>query len=291
MAGFDPDEYGGYEDEDDDYYAVDNAYSEADRMDRPIKLLLDVYKRYQPKDSLADRVANDEEALRWLDDYWQYVRWNEHGNQASIEEVGGFVGFAHTFDNAEYYLDYLLYDDYDKIDDDTKNLYDRLMSIAQRYGGVSKMKKSIDEDAVFNFIKNNNSCCYGEIYDYCKDIGMSDEQIDNAISNLKSEGKIDFVNQMDYVVKSIEKSEMQCPRCHDMMHDMGVHYHNGHDRRKWECFNCGYKTYGPHTERGLHRNVNKMNKSTPFIHDMIAQTRANNNSLVKNRVNLDKITR
>lgn len=130
MAGFDPDEYGGYEDEDDICYAVENAYSEADRMNRPIRLLLDVYRKYQSKDSLADRVAEDEEALDWLDDYWTYVRWNEHGNESSIEEVGGFVGFAQTFLYADQFIDYLMYDDYDKIDDRERDLIDRLRRIA-----------------------------------------------------------------------------------------------------------------------------------------------------------------
>lgn len=231
MPEFDYSQY----DNGDDYTTVDAIYemmNQADSTSRPMSILLECYNKYEDHTSQADAIANDKEALAWLDDYWEYVCWNERGNEPSMDEVGGFKGMVEYITDPEMAgraIDYLQYDD--EIDEDAQNLIDRLKQITSRYNGVSKMKKSIDEDAIFNFIKNNNSCCYGEIYDYCKDIGMDDKQIDDAISNLKSERKIDFVNQMDYVVKSTKKS-------------------------------------------------------IPSIHDMIAQTRTNNNSLVKSRVNV-----
>ena len=165
MTGFDPDEYGGYDGEDDELYAVENAYSEADKTSRPIKILLDVYKKYQQKDPIADRVAEDSEAHQWLDDYWAYVCMVEHGNECSVEEVGGFVGFARSFsDYAPEIAEYLLYDDINEIDGDARGLYDRFIPIAQRYGGnVSKTDKLHEhaEKSIHDMIaqcrENNNS--------------------------------------------------------------------------------------------------------------------------------------
>lgn len=135
-----------YDDDDDEYdrrmEAIDEAYREADRSSHPISILLDCYNKYEEHDPIADAVANDDEALAWLGDYWAYVKYNEHGNEASMEEVGGFKGFANTFYNADQYIEYLMYDDYENIDDTARDLVDRLRTIAQRYGGVSKMKKA-----------------------------------------------------------------------------------------------------------------------------------------------------
>ena len=73
---------------------VDDMYRQADRTDRPIQILLECYQKYEEPDSFADQIANDREALQWLNDYWAFVCWMERGNQASVSEVGGFVGFA-----------------------------------------------------------------------------------------------------------------------------------------------------------------------------------------------------
>lgn len=148
-------------DESDDYDVyeiIDQAYNEADRLSRPIHILLDTYQKYEEHDPNADAVANDREALEWLDDYWEYVKWNEHGNESSIDEVGGFRGFARTVTDSDYVdstLDYLIYDDYDKIDPTARDLADRLKIIANRYGALRKMKKMSFTERVCQYIKNN----------------------------------------------------------------------------------------------------------------------------------------
>lgn len=128
---------------------VDAIYRKANATDRPISMLLDCYRKYEESDPVADAVANDSEALKWLDDYWAFVCWMERGRQSSIEEVGGFVGFAHTFEDAEYFLEYLYGYGGDWYNDpdipEAKDLYDRLKVLGSRYGGsVGKMKKSDD---------------------------------------------------------------------------------------------------------------------------------------------------
>ena len=207
---------------------------------------------------------------------------------------------------------------------------------------MAKMKKSLDEDAVYEFIERSNSCCYGEICDYCKDIGMSNEQIDTAISNLESQGKIEFVNQMDYVIK-MKKSEEGITKEDIDSIEQAFEYDGwdvagwceyssrlGFVRPWWVIRDVGIDDFGAlqritqsvipskfqygvdyefsrhgndHTvslhflipyvgdayDTAIHYN-GQMKKSTkksiPSIHDMIAQTRQNNNSLVKSRVNL-----
>lgn len=149
-------------DESDDYDVyeiIDQAYNEADRMSRPIHLLLETYQKYEEHDPNADRVADDREALEWLDDYWEYVKWNEHGNESSIDEVGGFKGFAYTVTDSDYVeatLDYLIYeDDPELIDPTARDLADRLKIIANRYGALRKMKKMSFTERVCQYIKNN----------------------------------------------------------------------------------------------------------------------------------------
>ena len=244
MAGFDPDEYGGYDGEDDELYAVENAYSEADRTSRPMKILLDVYKKYQQKDPIADRVAEDSEALQWLDDYWQYVCMVEHGNEGSVEDVGGFVGFARSFsDYAPEIAEYLLYDDIDEIDGDARGLYERFIPIAQRYGGnVSKMKKSF-EDEVFNNGEYLGDTYYGEPYR------------SRRSKYYKYNDKFyEFTEGTDQYggLKEVTDFVMTHPR-------------------------AGYEMY-----EEVRDNM-PMKSTKKSIHDMIAQCRQNNNSLVKSR--------
>lgn len=142
MTEFD---YSQYEN-DDDYTTVDAIYDmlhQADGTSRPMSILLECYNRYENHTSEADSIANDKEALDWLDDYWEYVCWNERGNQIGMEELGGFKGMAETITNpsfAQQVIDYLQYDD--EIDEDAQNLIDRLKQITSRYNGVNKMKKS-----------------------------------------------------------------------------------------------------------------------------------------------------
>ena len=146
-------------DDHDVYEIIDQAYSKADRMSRPIHLLLETYQKYEEHDPNADRVADDRQALEWLDDYWEYVKWNEHGNESSIDEVGGFRGLARTVTDSDYVdstLNYLIYeDDPNLIDPTARDLADRLKIIANRYGALRKMKKMSFTERVCQYIKNN----------------------------------------------------------------------------------------------------------------------------------------
>lgn len=43
-------------------------------------------------DPIGESIAADSDALRWMVNYWSYVKWNERGNQAELSEVL-FEGF------------------------------------------------------------------------------------------------------------------------------------------------------------------------------------------------------
>jgi len=389
--------------------AIESAFHQADRIDRPVGVLLECYQNYQEHDSNTDAIASDAEALRWLDDYWEYVCSVENGRQCSMAELDGLIGMAGYITDpfiAEQVIEYLQYDD--EIDEDAQNLIDRLKQITSRYNGVSKMKKSenfgyyidnlIDLDwnhetdepgqfyddisevdmlladgnykeaydklndifnrctdgemgyligelagkiearirepiefhkkAVLEYIISCNSCCYGEIYEYCRDIGMDDKDTDEAISELESEGKIEFVNQMDWVAKTkkMKKSEYEDGNIPMSPNDyrnglesimdlpqVGAVYTNStggsckiiavdepalSEEYRLDNFQITYQMGGGdilcHKWGGV-KNMLEYNgydykastkKSMPSIHDMIAQTRMNNNSLTKSRVDL-----
>lgn len=126
-------------DYDDNTIFVEECYRRANSSNRPISALLDCYRRYEISDPIADQVANDKEALRWLDDYWAFVCMNEHGNQCNMFDVGGFVGFAYIFQNPQQYIEYLSrMGDYENLTDREIDLIERLKNIAPRYGGMVK---------------------------------------------------------------------------------------------------------------------------------------------------------
>ncbi len=56
---------------------------------------------------IGEKIFNDQGCLTWFAKYWDYVRWNEHGNECSLSEVG-FDGFIDTFLNPDPYIEYLL---------------------------------------------------------------------------------------------------------------------------------------------------------------------------------------
>ena len=63
----------------------------ADRSapDVGIGILRDLYLGDPWGTTAAGRaIADDPEAIGFLVDYWRYVKWNEHGNEASLSEVG-----------------------------------------------------------------------------------------------------------------------------------------------------------------------------------------------------------
>lgn len=75
----------------------------ADRSapDVGIGILRDLYLGDPWGTTAAGRaIANDPEAIGFLVDYWRYVKWNEHGNEASLSEVG-FDGFVEIITTPE----------------------------------------------------------------------------------------------------------------------------------------------------------------------------------------------
>ena len=97
------------------------------------KLYLDNEMRaYQTPKGL--RIANDDECLQWMIDYWNYVRWCEHGNECSLSEVE-FSGFVDTILDPKWVSEYLMYDGPETDDPTVLDLNDRLMRLHRKYGG------------------------------------------------------------------------------------------------------------------------------------------------------------
>ena len=115
--------------------------SEADRKpsNEAIDILRALYVNPRSKSEWTDEglsIANDPECLRWFSDYWSYVRWNEHGNECSLSEVG-FGGFVDTILHPEDFRGYMLEGD----DDRGRELADRLEGLNRKYsnkGGTER---------------------------------------------------------------------------------------------------------------------------------------------------------
>ena len=117
--------------EEEDWYDYrERMYSEADRApsSEAIEILRKLYLDPRNKVEWSDvgqRIANDGECIRFLTDYWDYVRWCEHGNECSLSEIE-FSGFIDSILEPEYVLDYLQ-------DDDLKK---RLRKLHRKYAGA-----------------------------------------------------------------------------------------------------------------------------------------------------------
>ena len=98
-----------------------------------IDTLISCYKRYEPIDTMVNRVINDDDAVRWMKDFWAYVQWSEHGNECMMEEVGGIRGFVDAFVRPVATIEYLSYDDYEHIDDTARDLISRLGTIYAKF--------------------------------------------------------------------------------------------------------------------------------------------------------------
>lgn len=89
---------------------------------------------------------DDAEATQWLQDYWDYVQMIEHGNEPSLDEIGGWDGLAQAFMDEDVFNQTVQYisDDVesDDINSDAGQLLSRLKQLKDRYMGMSKMKKS-----------------------------------------------------------------------------------------------------------------------------------------------------
>ena len=74
-------------------------------------------------------IADDDECIRWMIDYWTFVRWNERGNECMISEVG-FRGFIDAILHPSEVSEYLKQADCDS----AKELDRRLSRLNRRYG-------------------------------------------------------------------------------------------------------------------------------------------------------------
>ncbi len=56
---------------------------------------MDAVRRFAVrKDPALSRFANDSDVFAWICDYWDYVKWNEHGNELSYDELAFEGGFG-----------------------------------------------------------------------------------------------------------------------------------------------------------------------------------------------------
>ena len=61
--------------------------------------------------ALYKKAARDSDCFAWICDYWDYVKWNEHGNECNFFDAGGYGGFLNQIldqdamnDTIEYLL-------------------------------------------------------------------------------------------------------------------------------------------------------------------------------------------
>ena len=75
---------------------TDALLEEADRSNTAagIEILRTVYLADTGgADPVGAAIADDNDAMRWMVNYWSYVHWNERGNEAALSEVlfDGFI--------------------------------------------------------------------------------------------------------------------------------------------------------------------------------------------------------
>ena len=124
--------------EEDPYEKRDRMLAEADRASGPdgIDILRELYLDPDFRSETTPiglRIAEDPDCIRWIKDYWAYVQWNEHGNEASLSEIG-FDGLVQDILDPAYATEYLLCN----FPFSTKremNLADRLKVLNRRYSG------------------------------------------------------------------------------------------------------------------------------------------------------------
>ena len=124
------------EEEEDPGDRLERMLSEADRASASagIDILREIYldpDLGQSTTSVGLRIAADPECIRWMKDYWNYVKWNEHGNEASLSEIG-FEGFVQDILDPSYVTEYLL-NDFPFSSKRAIDLADRLKVLNRRY--------------------------------------------------------------------------------------------------------------------------------------------------------------
>ncbi len=123
--------------EEEDWYDYrERMYAMADRTTSAdaIGILRNLYTdpRNTGKTAAGMRIANDSECLQLMADYWSYVRWNEHGNECSLSEIG-FEGFVTDILDPGYALNYLMPEGPENAGDREKELAGRLKALHWKY--------------------------------------------------------------------------------------------------------------------------------------------------------------
>ena len=93
---------------------------------------------------IGKAIARDEDCFNWICDYWDYVKWNEHGNECNFWEAGGYGGFLDQIldpDAMNDTIDYLLPDGRIPGYERAIELADRLMELHERYVPKSKNRR------------------------------------------------------------------------------------------------------------------------------------------------------
>lgn len=143
---------------------------------------------------------DDAEATQWLQDYWDYVQMIEHGNEPSLDEIGGWDGLAQAFTDEDVFNQTVQYisDDVesDDINSDAGQLLSRLKQLKDRYMGMSKMKKSALQ-------KENEEICEYEVHTANED-GWTDYHEEDDITD-------DFDIAIDWLKRSdVKWGEIRC---------------------------------------------------------------------------------
>lgn len=116
-----------------DYEYMMEMNADVATPDNAIAILRELYLNENSKSKWTDkglRIANDTDCLDWFSEYWSFVRWNEHGNQDNISDIG-FTGFIDIILDPEGVSEYLLMSECDR----GTELEARLSMLHTRYLG------------------------------------------------------------------------------------------------------------------------------------------------------------
>lgn len=84
-------------------------------------------------DGIEAQIATDVSAMKFFMDYWTFVRWNEHGNEANLGDEVTFGDFVDMVLCPEPTYDYLMPDGYEWADERERELAQRLETLSKKY--------------------------------------------------------------------------------------------------------------------------------------------------------------
>ena len=92
--------------------------------------------------------ARDADCFNWICDYWNYVKWNEHGNECNFFDAGGYGGFLDQIldpDAMNDAIEYLLPDGRIPGYERAMELADRLLALHEKYASLKSKYRRIPE--------------------------------------------------------------------------------------------------------------------------------------------------